>query len=222
MNDLEKFFWKQSDRYIWKWTSYFKFYDKYFSKFRNRKCKILEIGVYRGGSLQMWQNYFSKDSLMVGMDINPECSAYTGENIEIFIGDQSNKEHLSELVEKYGKFDVIIDDGSHIAAHQIVSFEYLIDYLNDDGVYLVEDVIGDCDDKELIKNFTSFTRKIINNLTDHFHNPNNPITKYTKHIEGIYFHCGMIFFEKSKLPIEQPAMVYSVGMRYGGNIIHKT
>ena len=219
MNDLENFFWKQSDRYIWKWTSYFKFYDKYFSKFRNRKCKILEIGVYRGGSLQMWQNYFSKDSLVVGMDINPECSAYTGENIEIFIGDQSNKEHLSELVKKYGKFDVIIDDGSHVAGHQIASFEYLIDYLNDDGVYLVEDVMGDCDtDIPIDKNFTSLARKIINNLNDHFYNPDQyPITKYTKCIEGIYFHFGMIFFEKSKAPIEKPNMVYSVAMRDKNN-----
>ena len=216
-NDLEKFFWKQSDRYIWKWTSYFKFYDKYFSKFRNHKCKVLEIGVYKGGSLQMWKNYFAKDSLIVGMDMNPECSSYTEENIEVFIGDQSSRQDLNKLIEKYGKFDVIIDDGSHIAEHQIASFEYLIDYLNDDGVYLVEDVIGDRDDEVVIENFTSFTRKIINNLSDHFYNPNKPITKYTKHIEGIYFHYGMIFFEKSKSPIEQPIMIYSVGMRGVGN-----
>ena len=163
----------------------------------------------------MWQNYFSKDSLMVGMDINPECSAYTGENIEIFIGDQSNKEHLSELVKKYGKFDVIIDDGSHVSEHQIASFEYLIDYLNDDGVYLVEDVMTEI---AVDKNFTSFTREIINNLNDHFYNPDQyPITKYTKCIEGIYFHFGMIFFEKSETPIEKPCMIYSVGMRGQNN-----
>ena len=217
MNDLEKFFWKQSDRYIWKWTPYFKFYDKYFSKFRNKKCKILEIGVYKGGSLQMWQNYFGQDALIVGMDINPECSAYSENKIEIFIGDQSSKVDLSKLVEKYGKFDVIIDDGSHVNEHQIASFEYLIDYLNDDGVYLVEDTMGSYDlpDLPIENNFVSFAKKISNHLSDHFWNSEkHGLTKYTHCIEGVHFHFGMIFFEKSKFPIEKPSMIFSVGMRY--------
>ena len=93
----------------------------------------------------MWQNYFSKDSLIVGMDVNPECSSYiyAGENIEIFIGDQSNKEHLSALVKKYGKFDIIIDDGSHRVNDQIKSLEIFYPYLKNSGKYFIEDIDGD-------------------------------------------------------------------------------
>lgn len=216
MNDLEKFFWKKSDRLIWKWTSYFKFYDKYFQKFRNKNIKVLEIGIYKGGSLQMWQDYFGKDALIVGMDINPECAAYSGEKIEVIIGDQSNKNDLAKLTEKYGKFDIIIDDGSHVNEHQIASFEYLFDYLNDDGVYLVEDTMGshDLPDFPIEKNFISYSKKILNSLSDHFWDPTkHSSTKYTKCLEGVYFHFGMVFFEKSKNPLVRPAMIHSVGMR---------
>lgn len=215
MNDLENFFWKKSDRCIYKWSSYFEFYDKYFKIFRQKKCKILEIGVCKGGSLQMWRDYFGKESLIVGMDVDQECISYTDEGIDIFIADQSNTDHLTKFVEKYGKFDIIIDDGSHLNSHQIKTFEFLYDYLNEGGIYLVEDTHTSYWDeyKDTNQTFTEFAKKIIDDLTAYHSRQNDSITKYTKNTSGIYFHDSMIFFEKSKDIINKPARIFSVGMK---------
>ena len=45
-------------RVIQKWTHYFPVYERHFSPWRNKSLTFLEIGVSRGGSLQMWQRYF--------------------------------------------------------------------------------------------------------------------------------------------------------------------
>ena len=37
---------------------YFDIYHHHLREFRNQKVNILEIGVYSGGSLGMWQQYF--------------------------------------------------------------------------------------------------------------------------------------------------------------------
>ena len=44
------------------------------------------------------------------------------------------------MIDEFGVFDVIIDDGSHMASHMIASFNHLFaDGLSDDGVYVMED-----------------------------------------------------------------------------------
>src|SRR5262249_15277228 len=54
--------------------------------------------------------------------------------------DQSSKVQLDELCEKETAFDIIIDDGSHLSAHQVCAFETLIGALNSGGLYIIEDV----------------------------------------------------------------------------------
>jgi hypothetical protein len=234
MNDLEKFFWNDSDRYIHKWSNYFKYYDRYFDRFRNKNVRVLEIGVYKGGSLQMWKSYFGKDSLIVGMDIDGECLNYVEEGIEVFIGDQGNINDLSALVNKYKNFDIIIDDGSHLTNHQIFTFEYLYDYVNAGGIYLVEDVMTSYWTNWITSDitFVEYSKKIIDDLAMYHVINGNPtciingnstcveneeplVTKYTKSLDGIYFHNSMVFFEKSDSLIHKPVCIFSVGMRQG-------
>jgi 23S rRNA U2552 (ribose-2'-O)-methylase RlmE/FtsJ len=215
MNDLEKFFCQRSDKLINKWSHYFNFYDRYFNKYKNKPIKILEIGVYKGGSLQMWQDYFDKGSLIVGMDINNECINYSGDNIEIFIGDQSNIDDLGKLVKKFGNFDIIIDDGSHMNSHQIKTFEFLYDYVNAGGIYLVEDTHTSYMNKykDIKETFTEYSKKIIDDLTAYHFVQTNSVSKHTKNTSGIHFHDSLVFFEKSESVIEKPTPVKSVGMK---------
>ena len=58
MNDLRRYFDNNSGRVIHKWEHYFEIYDRHFNSFRNKEIVILEIGIFQGGSLQMWKNYF--------------------------------------------------------------------------------------------------------------------------------------------------------------------
>lgn len=126
-----------------KWPHYLEIYEEVFAKFRNKeKVRILEIGVHHGGSLHMLKQSFP-DAYIVGVDIKPECKAceVPEDDIYVEIGDQGAVSFLEDVVSKHGQFDIVIDDGSHIASHQKISFLYLfLNGLSDNGVYLVEDV----------------------------------------------------------------------------------
>ena len=129
-------------------VNYTKAYEKYFEPLRDKKLKILEIGVGRlGAGLLTWNEYF-KNSQIYGMDNWKKVSDYTGvtrnmlaEGIEIFRGDQSNVTHLKSLVEKYGNFDIIIDDGGHTMLQQQLTLGHLFQHLNKNGIYVIEDLV---------------------------------------------------------------------------------
>lgn len=126
-----------------KWLGYFPVYDREFLRFRGKQPRILEIGVYRGASLMLWHHFFGEGAHVVGIDINPVCTGFNRpeDNIFVEIGDQSDPAFLQSVIDKHGPFDLIIDDGSHIASHQIASFNGLFDKgLKDDGIYFVEDL----------------------------------------------------------------------------------
>src|SRR2546423_12660568 len=57
-NPLKNYFTShKTGRGIWKWNHYFDIYHRYFKKFIGRRIGILEIGIYSGGSLDMWRAY---------------------------------------------------------------------------------------------------------------------------------------------------------------------
>jgi len=145
MNDIEKLFFKDKTRVLKsdKWVHYLDIYDKHFSKFRNKSPTILEIGVQRGGSLEIWDRYFGEGCTIYGMDIDSNCInipiILKKDNIKIIIGDQENEYFLKEIIKQVPKFDIILDDGGHKMKQQIVSFETLYEHMNPEGVYMCED-----------------------------------------------------------------------------------
>ena len=125
-----------------KWHHYFETYEEVFSQFGGRPIRLLEIGVYRGGSSRMWRDYLPAESVIVGLDIDPDCKAFeeSDRNLFIRIGDQSDPRFLAEVVREFGPFDLIIDDGSHVCSHMIASFNHLfLTGLKNPGIYLAED-----------------------------------------------------------------------------------
>lgn len=126
-----------------KWLNYFDAYEVLFSRWRNASPKVLEIGVDRGGSLRLWKSYFGEGSSVVGVDINPQCARFDNPaiNVHVRIGSQADPIFLRRIVAEFGRFDIIIDDGSHMVSHQIASFNALFDTgLCPGGIYMVEDL----------------------------------------------------------------------------------
>ena len=62
-----------SGRVVHRWRHYFDIYHRHFSRFRGDSIVMIEIGIFNGGSLRMWKDYFGSNSTIVGVDINPGC-----------------------------------------------------------------------------------------------------------------------------------------------------
>jgi len=125
--------------------SYADAYEWHFRHLRHRAITLLEIGVggYRdstsgGESLRMWKEFFPRAQI-IGIDIHPK-EGLSEDRIAILQGDQSDEKFLDDVASRYGPFDVVIDDGSHICAHVIASFRALFPHLAEDGIYAIEDL----------------------------------------------------------------------------------
>lgn len=127
---------------LWKWRHYFEIYERHLARFRGRPVRVLEIGVFGGGSLPMWREYFGPDCQVYGVDIDPECIAHQADGVAIFIGDQASPEFWQTFLAEVPEVDVVLDDGGHRANQQIVTFEALLPHIAPGGVYLCEDVHG--------------------------------------------------------------------------------
>jgi len=137
--------WFQSSRplKIDKWLHYFPIYERHFASFKGKPVKVLEIGVFKGGSLAMWKEYFGANSVIVGLDIDQYCKQFENKDsaIHVRIGDQESQSFLASVSEEFGPFDIVIDDGGHTTSQQIQSFLQLyFSAMKPDGVYLVEDL----------------------------------------------------------------------------------
>ena len=113
-------------------NNFLQFYAAFLEHIRERQVKVLEIGVLNGGSVRTWRDFF-RHGTVIGVDINPSTKQLAEARISIEIADQSKAQDLARLAQ-LGPFDLILDDGSHIWAHQILTFEYLFEALAPGGL----------------------------------------------------------------------------------------
>jgi 23S rRNA U2552 (ribose-2'-O)-methylase RlmE/FtsJ len=113
-------------------------YEKLLKDYRENST-VLEIGICRGESIKMWDEYFI-NSKVYGVDITDHyIKDLIKENkYNIIIGNACSKEILNQLNNL--TFDVIIDDGSHLINDQINSFNILKNRMKSNGIYIIEDV----------------------------------------------------------------------------------
>jgi len=113
-------------------------YEKYLPFKRYDNLNILEIGVFNGASVKTWKDYFYRSNIL-GIDIDPNCKKYEENRITIEIGSQTDEKFLKGISERYGPFDMILDDGSHMNSHIIYSFNHLFESIKSGGIYIIED-----------------------------------------------------------------------------------
>jgi len=122
-----------------KHSSYFHSYTDIFSRFKGQTFTFVEIGVFRGGSLFMWRDYFGPNARIIGIDFNPEALSLQDHGFEIHIGNQASPDFWREFFKQVGRVDVVLDDGGHTYEQQIKTVHYCLDHVNDNGVIVVED-----------------------------------------------------------------------------------
>jgi hypothetical protein len=104
---------------------------------------VLEVGVYSGGSLQMWRDYFGPNCQVYGVDKEAACLIYENEWTRIFVGDQASRDFWKSVKERIPTIDILIDDGGHETEQQIITLEEMLPHLSVGGVFLCEDIGGD-------------------------------------------------------------------------------
>ena len=133
-------FFSNEGRSLYKWLHYLPIYDQLLLPYVGSKVKMLEIGVFEGGSLGLWRKFFGDEAVIFGVDINPNCQQYDGEAGKVRIGSQDDPQFLRMVVSEMGGIDIVLDDGSHVASHQRISFDVLFPLLSEGGLYIIEDM----------------------------------------------------------------------------------
>jgi demethylmacrocin O-methyltransferase len=185
-------------------------YKNHFGKFKNRKIKLLEIGVggyenpkVGGHSLRMWKKYFPFGKIYA-IDIYDK-SALQERRIKIYQGSQVDKEFLENITNETGGFDLIIDDGSHLNEHIIETFKILFPKLKDGGVYAIEDLQtsywdhcgGDSKNLNNPKTAMNFLKSLADCLNhQEIPDENYQETYYDKKIVSIHFYHNIAFIHK--------------------------
>ena len=202
MNELEQYFEKNDKRLINKYQHYFDVYDKHFSKYKGQEITIVEVGVFQGGSLQMWRSYFGPKAKIWGIDIDPRCKLLEEENTNIIIGSQEDESFLESIYDITGPIDILIDDGGHTQKQQITTFNILFDKIKNDGVYLCEDVhtsywLSYGGGSNRMGTFIQFTKKLIDKLNA-FHSEENSlqVDSFTKSAKSIHYYDSIVVIEK--------------------------
>ena len=202
-DDLLDLFVNNKERPVHKWHHYIPIYERYFSSFRDQTVRFLEIGVFRGGSLKMWREYFGPEAVIYGVDKDPKCVRYGGEHGEVRIGSQDDEKFLLSVVEEMGGVDIVLDDGSHQVKHLKKSFNVLFPLLSEGGVYMAEDLhtsywrgYGGAYGRK--SNFFGFVLERINDMHHWYHvNPlRNPGLKDM--CSSIHVHDSIAVFEKKR------------------------
>jgi hypothetical protein len=186
---------------IHKWVHYFPIYERHFQWYRNKSLTFLEIGAFKGGSLEMWQRYFGPLAKIVAIDINEKCQEHEQPGIYIRIGDQSDEMFLQSVIDEFGVPDIVLDDGSHQMSHIHASFQFLYPKLPKNGIYVVEDLhtayweeYGGGADKA--DSFVNRAKKFIDSLNADHSRGAIPIDFITRQTFSINFYDSVIVFEK--------------------------
>lgn len=197
-----------------KWEHYLSVYERelHFLASQETPLRLLEIGVQNGGSLQIWREYLPVGSHIVGVDIDPLVrSLELGANVELHVFDATDRtESLRFLGDS--SYDLIVDDGSHVSADIIKTFEHLFSRLVAGGIYFIEDTHcsyyashgGGFQSRDTA---IEYFKRIIDGINaDHFEKdveaavPQEVLTRLhdiRRAIESISFYDSMIVIRKS-------------------------
>jgi hypothetical protein len=205
VNDLERYFTENTGKLIHKWKHYFEIYDRHFARFRGQEITLVEFGVSEGGSLDMWKSYFGEKVRIVGVDVNPWCQRFASKGIEIVTADQADVNFLRAFRKTFGKIDILIDDGGHTMTQQINTFEELFPAVDENGVYLCEDLhtsywqeFGGGYLKPAT--FIEHAKGYIDQLNAwHSKTPQFTVSEFTRSAHSMHFYDSVLVIEKRRI-----------------------
>ena len=119
---------------------YAKIYENYFKEIKKNRMNIIELGAFYGNASAALYFYF-KNSFIFSADINPDMFLYRSKRIKNFYTDTSSRSSIQENLLKMDiKFDIIIEDASHMLKDQIISLFMLFKSLQSGGLFIIEEI----------------------------------------------------------------------------------
>ena len=120
------------------------FYNILFSTLVNRKITFAEIGIWKNESIKMWRDYFKKAKIY-GFEYYDDLilNAKKDKLKNVFIKkiNVKNKKGIVDSFKKEKiKFDVIIDDSTHLFEDQIRIINNVYKYVKSGGYLIIEDI----------------------------------------------------------------------------------
>ena len=123
------------------WHNYSELYEADFEHLRKKNINILEVGTFRGESINVWLDYFINADIYT-IDtferVHPTALPMLNNiRVKYAVLDSTSKECYDYFKKLNVKFDFIIDDGLHTPDGQRKTFENLIEFTD---TYYIEDV----------------------------------------------------------------------------------
>jgi hypothetical protein len=129
--------------------NYMEVYASLFEPVRFEALTILEIGFSRGRGARTLAEYFHRSQIHCADFEKHICQPYYDAfpdalkaRVKLHQCDQSKKDDLTALIDSLGRtmFQIILDDGSHFADDQIMTFNTMWPRLSSGGYYVIEDM----------------------------------------------------------------------------------
>lgn len=192
-------------------------YERHFGHLRNESIKLLELGVHTGGSLIMWERYFTKGKIygIDVVDLVKNCKF--SDRTKVFIGNVMDHTFCNKVIQETGgNFDIIVDDCSHGVLQQRDSFEKFFPELNKNGIYVIEDLYSSYwpmygGGYRNPQNTVEYLKSLVDHLFHEVYKENkfsngwqnaaesllaDPISWWDKNIYSIQFYKGICFIYK--------------------------
>lgn len=108
---------------------------------RSKVTNVLEIGVYHGGSMYGWRDFFP-NARITGIDVNPDY-IFQDNRIHTALVDANDMVATTNFARDWGPFDLIVDDGPHDPRSQLSALLSLWEHVKPGGHYVIEDILAD-------------------------------------------------------------------------------
>jgi hypothetical protein len=127
-------------------------YDSWFSSLRYRDINVAEIGIERNDSIQLWRDYFPSATIYGFEFIQEKIDFAKSQNLKNVHYEFMNVREKQSIIDSFNKmdvkYDIIIDDSTHIIEDQIRIIQFSVEYLNPGGILVVEDISRDVNEND--------------------------------------------------------------------------
>ena len=197
-----------------KHSHYFDVYERHLARFIDKSPVVVEVGICRGGSAEMWKKYFGEGATIIGIDVDDNAfkPEHQTEGCIQIRGDQTDPKFWEEFFLTYPEVDIFIDDGGHHMSQQINTIVSAYNHVKDGGVYICEDThtsywkeyLGGL--RHNAGTFMEYSKKLIDTLNSAHYRPEDfsqDERLFVDHFDKIlsmHYYDSIVVLEKGSRP----------------------